>query len=1220
MNLKLFAQVQQQSDATNVLPSRHLITVGSPSPTAAGLGVYSNYPVADFTGTPKINIPLYEINEGGYKLPISFSYNASGIKVNDIASWVGLGWSLNAGGVITRNTMGGADDVSNALLGQIPNPIPGVNLDANNDFYAWAYSAGPGVNGFLYSNYKGGVYGNNSKDKSWNTNDKSWALSYMRYQGIDTEPDVFHFNFNDHVGKFVFDQGTGGMLNFAGAGNHKALLIPYQDVKIEYSFSGITNPSVPSNAGSSYWIKSFTITDEDGNKYFFDQQEYTSTISHFSPFFDPITQPHDSYPGSDYFTSWYLTRITTVLGKTINFTYAGENYVTDFPIGLECRGFNISNYATEYTNTIGRNTVYGKRLTSIEGDDFKVYFDANQSRLDLIGSSALTGIRIYSKDAAGTQTIIKQFALTYHYLQSLIDHNLDYNPNAPTTLSDPAAHGDPNKRLMLDQITELGSDGVLSKKPYLFSYNNDIPLPNRFSAQEDIWGNFNNNGSYSKIPTIYIYTTGFSGRKRFAVYNIDNTPPKFTIPGADRSTNAAAIISGTINQITYPTGGTTSFQFEPNTFFDAGENRTGGGLRLKQSTTYDGISHVNDIIKQYSYLQTANPSLSSGALFNLPVYAYAENFFRYWPGTPNTGPGIDSEFDPNRIDYYNHNLVIGNVPQYSMSGFDGVNVGYSEITETASGNGKTIRKYSTPGRYGDTQDTGSGCDPNVVGYCDGLFSTPSGVISKVIMNCYGTFNVDNTYTPDLDGMDNSSYTLPLAPSLNYEWNRGLLMSEVHYNQNGNPVTEENNTYNIYTPQNIGPAYVYGIRNRLVSNYHFQISSCNYIQYEWFYPNYNLYSEYPTIGNIAKQLSGKTTKIYNSDNPLSYVIKNTTITYSPNCLKPNFIESTNSKGELIDRYITYPLDYKNIFANAGNTSALAIYNLQSQHIVNPIIEDYTTKKNANGTNPQLIAGYLTTYKANQPLADTIFRIESVIPIANYLPAGISNGGITKNQNYKPFLSFDAYDLHGNILQQHTMGGTNQAYIWDYNGQYPIAKVTNAVSADIAYTSFEADGSGGWNLTKSAILADATAPTGTKCYDLSSAHINDNHLNSGKTYIISYWIKNQVTALGLTNGSSYLTSNIVVKGQTVNGWTYFKHIISGTGMVQFVGSCLIDELRLYPSDAQMETYTYAPITGLTSMTDAKNQTTYYEYDNLQRLINIKDKDGNIIKHTDYHYQGQ
>jgi YD repeat-containing protein len=55
----------------------------------------------------------------------------------------------------------------------------------------------------------------------------------------------------------------------------------------------------------------------------------------------------------------------------------------------------------------------------------------------------------------------------------------------------------------------------------------------------------------------------------------------------------------------------------------------------------------------------------------------------------------------------------------------------------------------------------------------------------------------------------------------------------------------------------------------------------------------------------------------------------------------------------------------------------------------------------------------------------------------------------------------------------------------------------------------------------------------------------------------------------------------------------------------------------STYQVSTFTCNPILGITSSTDAKGLVTYYEYDSFQRLLNIKDKDGNIIKHMDYHY---
>lgn len=65
---------------------------------------------------------------------------------------------------------------------------------------------------------------------------------------------------------------------------------------------------------------------------------------------------------------------------------------------------------------------------------------------------------------------------------------------------------------------------------------------------------------------------------------------------------------------------------------------------------------------------------------------------------------------------------------------------------------------------------------------------------------------------------------------------------------------------------------------------------------------------------------------------------------------------------------------------------------------------------------------------------------------------------------------------------------------------------------------------------------------------------------------------------------------------------------------------DDLRFYPSDAQMTTYTYDPLIGMTSQTDSNGIITYYEYDDFGRLIRIKDSDGNVVQETEYNYATQ
>ncbi|CAL1516430.1 hypothetical protein [Chitinophaga sp. MM2321] len=87
-----------------VMPPREFYTnpkVIPNSPEAGSLFKISDLPLDYTSGAANIQIPLCNISIGKINVPITINYSTGGIKVQDIASMVGLGWSLDYGGIIT---------------------------------------------------------------------------------------------------------------------------------------------------------------------------------------------------------------------------------------------------------------------------------------------------------------------------------------------------------------------------------------------------------------------------------------------------------------------------------------------------------------------------------------------------------------------------------------------------------------------------------------------------------------------------------------------------------------------------------------------------------------------------------------------------------------------------------------------------------------------------------------------------------------------------------------------------------------------------------------------------------------------------------------------------------------------------------------------------------------------------------------------------------------
>ncbi|RXM41071.1 hypothetical protein BOQ62_03300 [Chryseobacterium sp. CH21] len=184
------------------------------SPDAAQISKHTDMPSSTYTGISTTNIPIYNIKVDKEIFPITINYHASGVKVKEIASKVGLGWSLSIGNTSLSKQIFGEED-----RGWIPNIPMAEGSFTPNDMQSNDYALAAMITGFNESN--------GSLDRT----------STKR----DTQPDIFSYSVNGISGEFHYDH-TG-----------KIIQIPYQKVKIENIFKITDDKGVVYNfiAGNS---------------------------------------------------------------------------------------------------------------------------------------------------------------------------------------------------------------------------------------------------------------------------------------------------------------------------------------------------------------------------------------------------------------------------------------------------------------------------------------------------------------------------------------------------------------------------------------------------------------------------------------------------------------------------------------------------------------------------------------------------------------------------------------------------------------------------------------------------------------------------------------------------------------------------------------------------------------------------------------------------------
>ncbi|WP_420575244.1 hypothetical protein [Ekhidna sp.] len=425
------------------------------TPNAASIGQYGEVPVDLSTGVPQIKIPIYTVSVDGAEIPIYLSYHASGIRVDQLSSSVGLGWSLNAGGGIYRTIVEYPDETGWAK----PDTIQSIDQ-------------------FMSQNGNGGY----------------WVHKYITdvYSQIDNQPDDFRYQFGGQSGTFYFDEG-------ANPANIVSKLVK------DYNDQAYLEPAI-----SNYKF-SFNAYDGNGNRYVFDgaiEQNNGYTISASTG--DNGTS--GSEIGREYGdTGWLLGKVTTKNGYEIDFDYTPYEFdylLTTSESITQARWCDIgTNGTTGYMP--GTENVCGCEGQKTEGSAGQRYHyrtrvtTERSPKNQLIKNITTYKEKVsfyYSNDALASNWKKK--------LDSVVVKDLLTQKTKKFVFGYSRFSGDP--RLKLEYVREYGFDG--SKKPaHVFTYYSGN-LPPIDSYSKDYHNYYNGKINNGLVPfTRGLYTHVFDG-------------------------------------------------------------------------------------------------------------------------------------------------------------------------------------------------------------------------------------------------------------------------------------------------------------------------------------------------------------------------------------------------------------------------------------------------------------------------------------------------------------------------------------------------------------------------------------------------------------------------------------------------------------------------------------------------------------------------------------
>lgn len=975
------------------------------TPEAAALTKIVNYPVDLNTGVPNINIPFHEIKTGGLVLPIGINYHAGGFKINEQATRVGLGWTLNCELQITR-MVNGLDDFSPTGY-------------YNNSKLKSYYTSNPGANGYPFK---------------ITTSDFISREEYLLATGaVDGQPDKFSYQLLNKAGSFYFQKDdVGNVVDIVP--------VPYDNIKIKYENG------------------QFIITDTDGAVYYFGE---TGAGSLSDRHLRGIEYTEGTqYPGNTIRTAWkckkienvtktaqigfeYVLRPQTLYKKATDFIeyYHSMEINFEWPSATDCalnlfRGDKVpaSTY-DEYYSLLANLPFYAlssPKYMENFGDGQKKfhlpYLDNQNQLVDKVYSvnqggflptSSILGISL-------SKITFEGGAVEFSGIERLTDivvrdkfnnavKTIVFNQSLTAPIYSQGAKMFNGENYAgtayLDDVQVNGSD------IYRFVYKNKVAFGNHLIGQ-DAWGYRN-----SKTTEVSGYPADYASNvprqsdlvekhmSRFPTSCTEISANYVFSVGGDQTAevpDAEYMTFGTLHRIVYPTGGYTDFELEPNKynekvtiFNDDQPNkdaipRVGGGLRVRCISYFDGINEtVPAWRKVYKYGELQD---GMGIALNKPAAIYDDlkrgfDAFSYeqYVGYITSQSNCSNSYGCLKLIATESKKTLTPASHLNYAYPNGAPIYYTKVTEYqqdfGASTGKKEYEYYRPGAF----NLINGIPPLELMHTTSLIDGTN-IPWQHTNGLMGMLKSESEYRYDsceLKLFHQKKYSYkPYIRSLQVRVAYSFLKT-IYQVVSGPQPTASGGVYNdlatfsgALTPPEIYKSGEYGIPvGKLLLDQE---------EEKWFNGNSNM-----TISNS-----------YSYDNN--------------GYLQPSRITTVNSKGETIEKGLKYSYD----FTSEPVCSTMVVKNMLS-----PVIEE-TIKNITNNRELSKTRNNYSTFS----VGTGFIALSSVMK--SY------NGGALENE-----VTFDQYDQRVNPLQLTTRDQIVKSYVWAYDGQYPVSEIVGMTYADV-----------------------------------------------------------------------------------------------------------------------------------------------------------------------------